>query len=61
MVMVVTAIVYDGGCGGWSCVGSGGWWWWWWMVSCVVVGWWWVVVLVLGDGGRWLVVVGDTR
>ena len=59
MVMVVAAIVYDGGCDRLSCVGCGGWLWW--LVSCLVVDWWWVVVLVLDDGGRRWVVVGDTQ
>ena len=26
VVMVVAAIAYDGGCGGWSCVGGGDGW-----------------------------------
>ena len=50
--MVVAAIVYNGGCGGWSSVGGGGW-----LVAVVdgkVVG----RVLMLGGGtGSWVMVV----
>ena len=43
-------IVYDSGCGGWSCLGDSGWWWW--MVRWVVVCWWcWWLGMVVGGVG----------